>query len=127
MYLLHRLGRITALAIAISLLSLVISAQGAKDKKKDTASGGIPVMWERVDVAQQDTFLGPGGSGMQPDLSSITLVEEEKGGHSLKFRIKDGAGHKWVAKIGDEAQPETAAVRLLAALGYKTEINYLVP
>ena len=29
--------------------------------------------------------------------------------------------------IGREAQPETATVRLLWALGYKTEINYLVP
>jgi hypothetical protein len=32
-----------------------------------------------------------------------------------------------VAKLGREAQPETAAVRLLWALGYKTEINYLIP
>jgi hypothetical protein len=32
-----------------------------------------------------------------------------------------------VAKLGREAQPETAAVRLMWGLGYKTEINYLVP
>jgi len=64
---------------------------------------------------------------MQPDLSHITLVKEEKGGYSKKFRIKDGAGRTWVAKIGNEAQSETAAVPLLSALGYKTDINYLVP
>jgi hypothetical protein len=34
---------------------------------------------------------------------------------------------EWVAKLGREAQPETAAVRILYGLGYKTEINYLVP
>ncbi|MEO7660522.1 MAG: hypothetical protein ABIV48_12985, partial [Pyrinomonadaceae bacterium] len=67
------------------------------------------------------------GKSGQPDLSRITFLKEEKGGHSTKFRIKDGAGHTWVAKVGDEAQSETAAVRLLWALGYKTEINYLVP
>src|SRR5207245_1203694 len=30
-------------------------------------------------------------------------------------------------KIGMEAQPETAAVRLMSALGYYTDVNYLVP
>ncbi|HMS41568.1 MAG TPA: hypothetical protein PKE69_15155, partial [Pyrinomonadaceae bacterium] len=57
----------------------------------------------------------------------ITFIKEEKGGHNKKYRIKDGSGKTWVAKLGREAQSETAAVRLLWALGYKTEINYLVP
>ena len=86
-----------------------------------------PVLWERVNVRNQDLFAGPGGESMRPDLSHITLVKEEKGGYSQKYRIKDGRGKTWVAKIGLEAQSETAAVRLLAAIGYKTEINYLVP
>jgi hypothetical protein len=127
MHISHRLGSIAALVVTLILLSLGGSGQASKDKKKDTASGGNPVMWEQVDVAQQDTFLGPGGAEMQPDLSSITFVSDRPGGHSLKYNIKDGSGRKWVAKIGDEARPETAAVRLLAAIGYKTEPNYLVP
>ena len=36
-------------------------------------------------------------------------------------------GAEWIAKFGDEAQPETAAVHLLYGLGYKTEITYLLP
>jgi hypothetical protein len=32
-----------------------------------------------------------------------------------------------VAKVGKEAQSETAAVRLVWAAGYETEVNYLVP
>jgi len=32
-----------------------------------------------------------------------------------------------VAKIGKEAQSETSAIRLLWAVGYVTEVNYLVP
>jgi len=107
-------------------LFLVCSAFAQSDAKKD---GNIrtPIMWEPVAVAEQDTFNGPGGEAMKPDTSSITFVSEETGGFSKKYRIKDGAGHTWVAKVGPEAQSETAAVRLLAALGYKTEINYLVP
>jgi len=64
---------------------------------------------------------------MQPDLSTVTFVEEAKGGYSKKFVIKDAAGNKWVAKTGLEAQSETAAVRFLSAIGYPTEVNYLTP
>jgi len=96
------------------------------------AAGGLaaaqkPVMWEPVDTKRLDLYLGPGGTEMKPDLSGITFIKEEKGGHNKKYRIKDGSGRVWVAKIGREAQPETAAIRLLWAIGYKTEINYLVP
>ena len=84
-------------------------------------------MWQSVDVGSRDLFAGPGGESMRPDLSSISFIKEEKGGHNKKYRIKDGSGRTWVAKLGTEARPETAAVRLLYGLGYETEINYLVP
>jgi hypothetical protein len=64
---------------------------------------------------------------MRPDTSELTFIKEEKGGYSPKFRVSDGQGNKWVAKLGKEAQSETAAVRLLWAVGYPTEINYLFP
>ena len=63
----------------------------------------------------------------RPDLSRVTFVREETGGFSTKYRVKDGRGRTWVAKVGKEAQSETAAVRLVWAVGYVTEINYLVP
>jgi len=64
---------------------------------------------------------------MQPDLSHITFEKEEKGGYSKKYTIRDGSGRKWVAKVGNEAQSETSAVRLLSSIGYLTEVNYLAP
>lgn len=112
--------------VFVALLLLVSAGLSqAQDKKK--LSGGKAILWERVNVSEQDLYYGPGGREMQPDLSRITFVREEKGGYSKKYRIKDGSGNTWVAKIGKEAQSETAAVRLISALGYKTEINYLVP
>ncbi|HEX9959789.1 MAG TPA: hypothetical protein VGB00_02580 [Pyrinomonadaceae bacterium] len=101
--------------------------QQKQQAQRKQAPEGKPVMWERVKISQRDLFYGPGGKDMLPDLSRITFIREEKGGHNKKYRIKDGAGRTWVAKLGREAQPETAAVRLMWALGYKTEINYLVP
>jgi hypothetical protein len=64
---------------------------------------------------------------MRPDLRDLTLLKEEKGGYSKKYRVRDASGQEWVAKIGKESQAETAAVRLLWGLGYLTEVNYLVP
>lgn len=98
-----------------------------KQKKKD-APQGVPVLWrEPTDIGSRDLFLGPGGSRMKPDLSRVTFIKEEKGGYSKKYRVKDGQGRIWVAKLGKEAQSETAAVRLVWAVGYVSEINYLVP
>jgi hypothetical protein len=123
----------TFLATFISLIlfslwfSTAASAQKKTKAEQKPQPQGKPVMWERVRVSQRDLFYGPGGKEMLPDLSKITFIKEEKNGHQKKYRIEDGSGRIWVAKLGREAQPETAAVRLLWALGYKTEINYLVP
>lgn len=64
---------------------------------------------------------------MAPDLSRIKFIKKESGGTQKKYRIEDGSGRIWVAKLGRETRPETAAVRMLYGLGYKTEVNYLVP
>lgn len=99
-----------------------------KKKEKKQPPRGEAVLWrEPNDIGSRDLLLGPGGAAMKPDLSRVTFIKEEKGGYSKKYRVKDGQGRVWVAKIGKEAQSETAAVRLVWAAGYVTEINYLVP
>ena len=85
------------------------------------------IMWEQVDIPSRDLFLGPGGTEMVPDLKGAILVGRQPGGNNLKFRIRDREGNEWVAKIADESQPEIAAVRLLWGIGYRTEIDYLIP
>jgi hypothetical protein len=96
--------------------------------KKGALPAAAPVFWrEPSDISSRDLRLGPGGEAMQPDLSRVTFVEEETGGYSVKYRVSDGAGKVWVAKLGKEAQPETAASRLVWAVGYPTEITYLAP
>lgn len=125
----RRFGKVLILTTAL-LFSLALTATGQeKSKKKDkSVPQGTPVFWQDPgDVSTRDLFLGPGGEEMRPDLSSITFLKDERGGHSTKYRVRDGAGKIWVAKLGDEAQPETAAVRLVWAVGYATEINYLYP
>jgi hypothetical protein len=115
------------LILLISFSSSAIVAQD-KQKKKKSVPQGTPVLWKNpADIRTRDLFLGPGGEAMKPDTSNLTFIKEEKGGYSPKFRVRDRSGREWVAKLGKEAQSETAAVRLLWAVGYPTEINYLVP
>ena len=63
----------------------------------------------------------------KPDISTLTFIEEKTGGFSKKYRVRDAKGNEWIAKVGKESQTDTAANRLLWALGYETEIAYLVP
>lgn len=118
--------------VAIILLSLsttAVFAQKPKTKTKKPAPQGTAVLWrEPVDIESRDLFNGPGGASMKPDLSRVIFIKDQAGGgYSINYRVRDGAGKIWVAKLRSEAQPETAAVRLVWALGYMTEINYLVP
>ena len=117
---------IALLFAAILLLLVPASAQKKKIKTVKAQPVGTAILWEPVDE-NRDLFLGPGGSEMEPDLSRVRFIKKEKGGANTKYRIEDGSGRIWVAKLGREARPETAAVRLLWGLGYKTEVNYLVP
>jgi hypothetical protein len=116
--------------VALFIISLLAPAGVAqkKSKEKEETPRGRAVLWRAPDdIASRDLFHGPGGASGRPDLSRVTFLKEETGGFSTKYRVKDGAGREWVAKVGKEAQSETAAVRLVWAVGYVTEINYLVP
>ena len=116
-------------AVLALLLSFnaAAAAQDGDDKKKRVPDG-TPVLWrEPVDIGARDLRHGAGGAAGRPALSNVTFLKEEKGGFSTKYRVRDGAGREWVVKVGKEAQSETAATRLLWAVGYPTEIVHLAP
>lgn len=117
----NKMGKIASHGVKLALFLIIFTGIAAAQSKPRA------VMWERVATGNLDLYDGPGGDRMRPDLRKIEFIKEEKGGHNKKYRIRDASGRIWVAKLGREARPETAAVRLLWALGYKTEINYLVP
>jgi hypothetical protein len=123
-----RVPQLYALALLIIFASANFAASQDKEKKKKAIPEGTPVMWrEPTDIATRDLYLGAGGEQMKPDLSTVTLIKEDKSGYSTKYRVRDGSGREWVAKVGKEAQPETAAVRLMWGVGYFADTDYLVP
>jgi len=120
----------------VALAAPALSAQESKSKEAKPAKekkepkpipAGPPTLWTAREAASLNLFYGPGGEAGQPDLSSLTMIKEETGGWSKKYRVKDAKGREWVAKIGREAQSETAATRLIWAAGYNVETTYLAP
>src|SRR5437870_8794726 len=132
MYIPNSSGRLTSvvLGLVIALSGSVLLAQ--KSEKKAKVQESLPnapaVLWrEPTDIGSRDLFLGPGGEAMKPDLSHVTFVGVQATGNTKKWRVRDGSGNEWVVKFGNEAQPETAASRLVWAAGYYTDIDYFVP
>ena len=121
-----------SLWLMILMLAVPFAASAQDKEKKDKGEKkvytGTPVMWrDPADISSRNLLLGAGGEEMKPDISKITYIEDKTGGYSKKYRVRDAKGNEWIAKIGKEAQPDTAANRLLWALGYETEIAYLIP
>jgi hypothetical protein len=121
----QKLGRLVILSLFVLLAS---STLGTAKKNHKSEAVGTPVLWRQpVGIEARNLLTGAGGDAMKPDLSKVTWLKDETGGYSTKYRVRDGAGNEWVAKIGKEAQSETASNRLVWAAGYETEIVYLAP
>ncbi len=109
------------LVVTVSL-GLGNFAYAQEAKKKELS--GTPVLWrDPGDVASLDLRYGPGAAHLAP-VPPYTFIEEDKGGESPKFEVRDARGVKWVVKLGEEAQTETVATRLVWAAGYFAEESY---
>jgi hypothetical protein len=87
------------------------------------------VLWQPpADIECRDLFYGVGGREGAPDPSMpFTYVRRQKSGTQKKIVVEDVDGHKWTVKFGPEARPETAATRVVWAVGYHVDQDYFVP
>ncbi|HEX4155840.1 MAG TPA: hypothetical protein VHY48_09515 [Acidobacteriaceae bacterium] len=100
-----------------------------KENHKSIASANVhnPVLWQDPgDIANKDLFYGCGGQDGQPKPPFIFL-DQDKHESNPKFDARDANGRKWRVKLGAEARPEIVASRLLWAVGYFTEDDYVLP
>jgi hypothetical protein len=122
----HKSFLTLALAAALAFVPAPAVAQSF-DAPSTTTTTPRPVLWTNPgDIRSLDLFYGPGGKEHQPKMP-VSFVEEEKKGSSPKFDVRDKEGKKWKAKVGPEARPETVASRLMWAVGYGANENYVVP
>jgi hypothetical protein len=90
---------------------------------------GNAILWEPPeDIESRDLFYGPGGRKNAPDPSApFTYVRRSKSGTQKKIIVRDVHDVEWTVKFGIEAQPETAATRIVWAVGYHVDQDYFVP
>jgi hypothetical protein len=78
------------------------------------------------DISSRNLYYGPGGKAHEPQ-GTFTFVKEDMEGSNPKIDVVDQDGVEWRVKMGDEARPETAASRLVWAVGYFANEDYFVP
>lgn len=82
------------------------------------------LLWRHPgDIPSRDLMFGPGSPELAP-APPFTFIEEDKGGESPKFDVRDARGVRWTVKLGEEAQAETVATRLVWSVGYFAEEAY---
>ena len=117
-------SKLIVLLLILISLCLQSPAFGQKAGKKEKEPPAKPVLWRNPgDIASLDLRYGPGSPDLAP-VAPFTFVEEDKGGESPKFEVRDANGVRWSVKLGEEAQAETVATRLVWAVGYFAEEAY---
>ena len=123
-------AKVAIVFIAIFLSSDASAAVVKKSKKATLSTEEITrnakIWHEPTDVTTRNLYFGPGGPQHVPH-GPFTFVKEDLDGSNPKFSVRDSDGVKWKVKLGTEAQPETAATRLVWAVGYFTNEDYFLP
>jgi hypothetical protein len=116
----RRFPPILILLIALLCLPVVSAAQ----RTRRVRGAARPVIWrDPGHVPSRNLFYGPGSEDLAP-VAPFTFIEESKKGESPKFDVKDARGVTWTVKLGEEAQSETVATRLVWSVGYFAEEAY---
>lgn len=101
------------------------SRQQVRESKR-TVKKAVAIWQHPYDIRTRNLFYGPGGRAGRPR-GPFRFIEEDGGGSNPKFVVADARGMRWKVKLGNEAKPETAATRLLWAVGYFADVNYYLP
>jgi hypothetical protein len=112
-----------SLVLSAVLLSAFPSLALAQ-KKGESVPVGRPVAWtDPGNIAARDLRFGPGSAELAPS-APFTFIAEIKTGVSPKFKVKDARGVVWSVKLGEEAQADTVAGRLVWSMGYFADEAY---
>jgi hypothetical protein len=125
----NQLSKLKIFLTCFTLAASALAAPAGKHKFSDaSAKNAQAVLWsDPADIHSRDLFYGPGGKEHQPAGTDFTFVDEDMNGSNPKYNVKAADGVKWKIKLGAEAQPETAATRLVWAVGYFATEDYFLP
>ena len=115
---------LASLLIVVGLSLEGFSTAKIKKRKRQHGQESAAVLWrDPGNIRNRDLYYGPGSKALAP-APPFRFVKEVKEGGMPKFDVEDARGMKWRVKLGPEAQAETAASRLVWAVGYNAEESY---
>ncbi|WP_109485170.1 hypothetical protein [Occallatibacter savannae] len=128
----NRIVLVWALVAGLLTQSISIVGQEIGSGKHDQAKSvdrerlHNPALWhDPGKIAELDLLNGQGGKDKRP-VAPFKFESEDMHGTNPKFNVRDASGTKWRVKLGDEARPEVTASRLLWAVGYFVNDDYVL-
>jgi hypothetical protein len=127
------LNGIKNLATGVTVLTLVVQTDLLAKKAGRDAAVSVETtrrvargLWEApTDIRSRNLYDGPGGAHHRPG-KRFTFVKEDLDGTNPKLDVRDENGVRWKIKLGSEVHAETAASRLVWAVGYHADEDYFV-
>jgi hypothetical protein len=114
-----------AVLTAVLLCSVAVSPQ---QSTQPVTEAQLAELWQDpVDLLRRDLRAGPGGVALAPKPESIyDFVAHKTSGVNPGYDVRDAAGRLWSVKLGEEAQSEVTASRILWAMGFHQPATYYV-
>ena len=114
--------------ILVTVAALSACAPGVRVANTTPPAEKLAELWQLpADLATRDLFSGPGGAAMTPATGiAYTWVSTDTTGYSPGYEVRGPDGRTWDVKLGDEAQSEIVASRVLWAIGYHQPATYYV-
>jgi hypothetical protein len=104
--------------------------QKGKEETAEAVKNSQPVLWQEPnDIESRDLFYGIGGREGAPDPAGKFTFLGDNGSpedSNPKIDVKDEQGRKRTVKFGPEVKAETAATRIVWAVGYHIDQDYFV-
>jgi hypothetical protein len=102
------------------------TAKKDSDKPINQADIHNASLWrDPGNISTKDLLYGDGGADGLP-IAPFKFISEDMNGSNPKFDVQDAKGKKWRVKLAEEARPEVVASRLLWAVGYYVNDDYLL-
>lgn len=122
MYLTRNLRGVLLLGLLFGFPQL--SSHSNKPNSRSQVGAARAVLWRNPgNIKARDLFFGPGGPEHAPQ-GKFAFIKEDLKGTQPKFVVRDSNNVVWGVKVGKEARVETAATRLLWAVGYFADEEY---
>jgi hypothetical protein len=118
------------LSIAMAIAAALFTSDCARTlprPSQQSVSGTLEQLWRMPsDLETRDLFHGPGGPELMPDASTYAFVARKTSGTNPGYDVRDPMGRLWSVKLGEEAQSEVTASRILWAVGFHQPPTYYV-